>query len=100
MGTRFVWKKDMSDQNWFILIYETADTGAQESLADQLRSLGSMTVETAEDDGQHIVIVENPGTIDALTLHELVMSFDPSAELIDTHKALQPDSEDDLVPPG
>jgi hypothetical protein len=82
----------MRTESWFILIYQTADAESQTMLADGLRRLGSLTVATEQDNGDYFVILECPGTVPALTIHELVVSIDVSADLVDTHTG-SPDLE-------
>jgi len=82
----------MSEENWFILIYETADAASQELLAGRLKAMGGLTVQTAQNNGEYVVVIENEGTTDALTLHELVVALDANVELVSTHKAAPADS--------
>lgn len=71
--------------DWFILIYETADAETQERLSCGLKAFGSIIVQTEETQGEYVVIIECPGTVPVLAMHELVMSIDHDAALIDTH---------------
>jgi len=76
----------MNTPGWFILIYETAHADSQELVANELHDLGGLVVQTEQSNGEYFVIVESPETINALTLHEFVLSIDPDVELVDTHR--------------
>lgn len=73
------------NDDWFILIYQSNHAEARDRLAEGLRALGSLTVQTEHNRGEWFVVIECPGTIPALAIHELVMSIDAGAELVDTH---------------
>jgi hypothetical protein len=75
----------MEEHPWFILIYQLADEVAQSRLAAGLRAMGNLTVQTDQDNGEYFVTIECSGHVPALTVHELVMSIDSDAALIDTH---------------
>jgi hypothetical protein len=61
-------------------------------LADGLRKLGRLAVDTEHNNGDYFVILECPGTVPALTIHELVVTIDTTADLLDTHTG-SPDLE-------
>lgn len=75
----------MDAHAWFILIYLCDDADSQLTLSTELRRLGHLVVETAQDNGDHFVIIETRGDTAALSVHELVMSIDHHAELVGTH---------------
>lgn len=75
----------MDEQPWFILIYQTVDAEGQARLAASLEALGGLVVQTDQTNGDYFVTIECPGRSPALTMHELVMSLDADATLIDTH---------------
>ncbi|MFL6091254.1 MAG: hypothetical protein ACJ71Z_14080 [Aeromicrobium sp.] len=79
----------MNSDAWFILIYSTTDAETQNRLAAELQSLGRLVVQTERRGREHFVLIETAGDVAALTVHELVMSIDPDAELIDTHDGSQ-----------
>lgn len=74
----------MERRSWSILIYSTPDADSQALLATQLRDLGRLVVQTTRSNVDYFVIVETDGDVAALTVHELVMSVEPLAELVDT----------------
>jgi hypothetical protein len=75
----------MQEHPWFILIYQLADEQAQTRLAAGLNAMGNLTVQADQDNGEYFVTVECSGHVPALTMHELVVSIDSDATLIDTH---------------
>jgi hypothetical protein len=77
--------QNMDETGWFILIYQTADADSQARLAAGLHCLGRMVVGTEEDSDDYFVVVECEDTTPAITLHELVMSFDETAVLSGSH---------------
>ena len=74
----------MDEHAWFILIYQLADEESQTSLAEGLDAMGNLTVHTYQDNSEYFVTVECSGLVPALTMHELVMSIDSDAALVDT----------------
>jgi hypothetical protein len=74
---------------WFILIYETEDAISTAHLAHELEQLGSLIVQTEDNNDEHFVIVECPSTLPAISMHELVMTIDPQASLVETHASPQ-----------
>lgn len=93
---QFKRETQMNTESWFLLIYQTATAESQATLAETLRTLGSLTVATEHNNGDYFVILECPGTVPALTIHELVVTIDASADLIDTHTG-SPDVEIHLL---
>ena len=85
------------NDDWFILIYKVDDAEAQDVLAEGLCSLESLTIQAEHNNGDHFVVVECPGSITALAVHELVMSIDSDADLIDTHSSLPGIAFDPMV---
>jgi hypothetical protein len=83
----------MDEQPWFILIYQTVDADGQARLAASLEALGGLVVQTDQNNGDYYVTIEGPGRSPALTMHELVMSIDADAILIDTHAGPKEDTD-------
>ena len=83
----------MDEHPWFILIYQLGDAEAQDHLAAGLNAMGGLIVQTDQNNGEYFVTIECRGHSLALTLHELVMSIDSDAELIDTHSGLPESAE-------
>jgi len=75
----------MKTDTWFVLIYQSAGAERQQSLATQLRGLGGLVVHTVQDNGEYFVIVRSRRASSAIEHHELVMTFDSEAELVDSH---------------
>ena len=78
----------MEEHEWFILTYQLADSHAQTRLAEGLNTLGTLNVQGDQNNGEYFVTIECSGHVPALTIHELVMSIDSDAALIDTHAGL------------
>ena len=87
----------VNSPTWFVLIYKCDDADSQVALASELRSFGRLTVETAQSRDEHFVVIETDAELAALTVHELVMSIDPHAELFDTHDGSGSPRKDEIV---
>jgi len=87
----------MNAPAWFVLIYRCDDADSQLTLASELRSFGRLTIETPQSDDEHFVVIETDADLAALTVHELVMSLDPHAELVDTHDGSRSSRKDEIV---
>jgi hypothetical protein len=81
----------MNMQSRFTLTYETVDSDRQELLANELATLGGITVRADNHGGRHVVVIDCYRDIAAVLMHELVMTFDPDAELV--HSVNGPSSQ-------
>lgn len=87
----------MNAPAWFALIYKCDDADSQVALAAALRSFGRLTVETTQSNDEYSVVIETDADLAALTVHELVMSIDPHAELVDTHDGSRRSRNDEIA---
>ncbi len=88
----------MNSRTSFTLVYATADVAAQSHLATELGALGRLGVEIKPGDNHFQVVIQNRSEATALAVHELVMSIDSHAELIETHDgAHRTDEPSDLA---
>lgn len=68
-----------------VFIYAIASRGDQSRLAHELTGLGRLGVQTPSKNGNHFVVIQSDEGVPPSTIHELVMSIAPNAELVDTH---------------